>query len=71
MAGELPYKSTQPRAKATRVTLYRFHAPSPGDCGIEVKTAVIADYGVWAILEADDQATLIKANVEGENIEQI
>ena len=50
---------------------YRVHAPSPGDCGIEVKTAGVADSGVWAIIEADNQATVIYTNLEGESREQI
>ena len=46
---------------------YRFHAPSPGDCGIEVNAAVVADSGNWTLVMADDQITVHTVYLDGTN----
>ena len=48
---------------------YRFYAPSQGDCGIEVKSAFVADHGDWNIVMGanNDQFTLYSVNIDGEH----
>ena len=48
---------------------YRFYAPSQGDCGIEVKSAFVADRGDWNIVMGanNDQITLYSVNIDGKH----
>ena len=39
---------------------YRFHAPSLGDCGIEVEKAVVADNGDWTIVMAGEDSVTVQ-----------